>query len=586
MCSIIGYRGQMQAAPLLVKGLARMEYRGYDSTGVATVFQDKIMLRKGVGKVAEVNSSIHLDKLPGDVGIGHTRWATHGGANVANAHPQLSSSGKVAIIHNGIIDNYQELRQKLIRDGYTFESETDSEVIANLLQFHYDQNKNVKDAVIQSVGELKGDYAFAAIFENKTLAAARFHEPLIVGVSKEGYFIASDVLGFVEYTDQAIYVDNGDIILINHDGLSFCNFEGKPVDRQPVKIAYEMAESDKGGYVHHTLKEIYDQPLTVLKAGERTARELSEAIELIRRTDKIYITASGSSFNAALVAKHLFSNYAKVNVELILASEARYSSNYFDENSVLIAISQSGETADVLESVGIAKEKGAKIISIVNVMTSSLVRLSSISIGLNCGPEIGVAATKSFTSELAVLYKIADGLCEGCIAIDFNEASTQISNVLLDHSKIEVLARRIRNASDIYVLGRGINYCIAAEAALKLKELTYVHAEALAGGELKHGPMALLDSDACVIVLSPSDSTGVDAIASAHQAKARGAKIIGVSDRPNEIYDYWIELPKVNSILFPFVEIIPLQLLSYYLALEKNANPDYPRNLAKSVTVK
>ncbi|MHB8566841.1 MAG: glutamine--fructose-6-phosphate transaminase (isomerizing) [Nitrososphaerales archaeon] len=586
MCSIIGYLGQKQAAPMLVRGLQRMEYRGYDSTGVATVFQDKIIVKKGVGKVAEVNSIIHLDKLPGEAGIGHTRWATHGAATEANAHPQLSSSGEIAIIHNGIIDNYQELRQKLMQEGYTFESETDSEVIANLLQFHYDRNNNVKEAVIGSVAELVGDYAFVAIFENETLAAARFHEPLIVGVSKEGYFVASDVLGFLEYTDAAVYVDNGDIVILNHDGVSFCNFEGKPVDRQPIKIAYEMADLDKGGYVHHTLKEIYDQPVTVLKAGDKTNLELGEAIKLIKRSSNIYIAASGTSFHAALVAKYLFSNYARINVEPILASEARFSPNYFDENSVLIAISQSGETADVLEAVGIAKEKGAKIISIVNVMTSSLVRASSISIGLNCGPEIGVAATKSFTSELAVLYKIADGLCGGCVGVDFNEVSTQISNMLLAHSKIEDLARKIRNASDIYVLGRGINYCIAAEAALKLKELAYVHAEALPGGELKHGPLALLDSDSYVIVLCPSDSTSTHAIASAHQAKARGAKIIGVSDRPNEIYDYWIEIPKVNPNLFPFVETIPLQLLSYYLALEKNANPDYPRNLAKSVTVK
>jgi glucosamine--fructose-6-phosphate aminotransferase (isomerizing) len=586
MCSIIGYRGQKQAAPMLVKGLERMEYRGYDSTGVATVFQDKIIVRKGVGKVTEVNSRIHLDKLPGDVGIGHTRWATHGGANVANAHPQLSSSGKIAIIHNGIIDNYGELKQKLMRNGYTFESETDSEVIANLLQFHYDQNNSVKRAVLQSVAELRGDYAFAAIFENRVLAAARVHEPLIVGVSEEGYFVASDVLGFVEFTDQVIYVDNGDVVIISSDGVAFCDFEGKQVHRQTVKIAYEIADSDKGGYVHHTLKEIHDQPVAVLKAGEKTFRELIKAIELIRNANKIYITASGSSFNAALVAKYLFSNYARINVEPILASEARYSQSNFDEGSVLIAISQSGETADVLGSVRIAKEKGAKIIAIVNVMTSSLVRMSLISIGLNCGPEIGVAATKSFTSELAVLYKIADGLCQGCVGSDFNEASAQIANILLANAKMEYLARRIRNATDIYVLGRGINYCIAAEAALKLKELTYVHAEALPGGELKHGSLALLDSDAYVIVLSPSDSTSSDAIASAHQAKARGAKIIGVSDRPNEIYDYWIELPKVNPNLFPLLEIVPLQLLSYYLALEKNANPDYPRNLAKSVTVK
>ena len=586
MCSIIGYLGDELAAPVLVKGLKRMEYRGYDSVGVATFSGDQISVRKGVGKVAEVNNRVKLDTLSGKIGIGHTRWATHGGVTDANAHPHPSSSGDVAIVHNGIIENYSELKKEMQEKGYTFKSETDSEVIANLLQYNFDQTKEIKKSMIQTVSRLKGNFAFVAVFENGTLAAARFHEPLIVGVGKEGFFVSSDVLGFVEYTDEVIYLDNQEFVTINSSGIQMFDFDGNPVQHQITKVSKELADVYKGDYAHFTLKEISEQPATIIKAGENTKLELDLLTEFIKHAKNLYVTGSGTSYNAALVAKHLLSKYAKIKIETIISSEAQFSPDYFDQQSILIALSQSGESADVLEAVNIAKKAGAKIVSIVNIMTSSLVHTASISVGLNCGPEIGVAATKSFTSQLAVLYKITDKLCGGCIELDFNKVSESIKIILSDHSKVKEVAKKLKDVSDIYVLGRGIHYPIASEASLKLKELTYVHAEGLPGGELKHGPLALMDSNVYVIIINPNDSTYTDTLSSAHEIKARGAKIIGISDKPSDVYDYWIEIPSINEALYPLIEIIPIQLIAYYTALERDTDPDYPRNLAKSVTVK
>ncbi len=563
-----------------------MEYRGYDSAGVATLFGNQILLKKSTGKVDEVNKAVHLDGLPGNVGVGHTRWATHGGVTEANAHPHLSSSGKVVIVHNGIIDNHRELREILAQSGSVFRSETDSEVIAELLERNYGRTGDAKEAVIQAVSELKGSYAFVAMFDNGTLVAVRFHQPLIVGLSKQGYFVASDILGFVEHADKAIFLEDRDIVTITKEGLFVGNIERTPTAHRIVKLSNKVGETGRGEFAHHTLKEIFEQPVTVRRAGRETEREMTEALQMVKEAKSVYITGSGTSFHAALMAKHLFSKHAGITIEPITASEVRFSPYHFGRGSILIAVSQSGESADVLEAVAWAKERGSEIISIVNVMTSSLVRMSSISLGLNCGPEIGVAATKSFTSQLVTLYEMADRLCGGCIGLDLNEVSEEISNALRNHLKIRDVARKLRAVSDMYVAGRGIHYFVAAEGALKLKELSYIHAEAILGGELKHGPMALLDSDYYVIVINPHDSTYFDILLGAREAKARGAKIIGISEKNNDVYDHWIEIPSVRHDLFPFVELVPLQLLAYYLALERDVDPDYPRNLAKSVTVR
>ena len=586
MCSIIGYYGKNSAAPILVKGLKRMEYRGYDSVGVATKSDSKIFLRKGTGKVSEVNKAIQLEKLPGKIGIGHTRWATHGRVTDVNAHPHPSNSGKIAIVHNGIIENFSELKEELVKEGFTFRSETDSEMIANSLQKNYSETTNVKDALIKTLSCLKGHYAFVAMFEDGTLAAARFHEPLIIGVGKDFHFLSSDVLGFIEQTDNAIYIDNGNFIIMDSSGLQICNFDGTSVKKQITRVSKEFADAYKGDYAHFTLKEISEQPDTILRAGENTKEAITQSTDYIKHAKTVYITGSGTSYNSALVAQYLMSKYAKVKLDPIISSELPHSPVSIEPNSILIAISQSGESADVIEATNIAKKSGAKIMSIVNLLTSSLAQESSLVMGMNCGPEIGVASTKSFTSQLAIIYKITEKLCDGCIKVDFNEISESISEILTSHAQIQKIAKELKGISDIYVLGRGIHYPIASEAALKLKELTYIHAEGIPGGELKHGPLALMNDSVYVVIINPDDSTYKDTLTSASEIKARGAKIIGISNKKSDVYDYWIEIPKIDEFMYPIIEIIPIQLLAYYSALENESDPDYPRNLAKSVTVK
>ncbi len=584
MCSIIGYSGLESAAPILVKGLQKMEYRGYDSVGIATESGKKIVLKKGVGKVAEVNNSIMLDTLPGNIGIGHTRWATHGKVTEKNAHPHSSNSGKIAIAHNGIIENFEELKSELQNKGYKFQSETDTEVIANLIQLNFDETADIKQSIMKTVNQLKGHYSFVVIFEDGTLAAARFHEPLIVGVGKNSHYISSDVLGFIEKTDDAIYVDNEDFVIVDDSGIHIFDFDGTSVKYQVTKVSKEFADVYKGDFAHYTLKEISEQPDTILRAVDNN--QIEEFVDNIKQAKNLYITGSGTSYNAAEITKYLMSKFAKIKINTLISSELPFSPNEIEPNSTLITISQSGESADVLEAVKIAKESNAKILSIVNLLNSSLSQQSSLAIGLNCGPEIGVAATKSFTSQLSILYKICDQLCNGCINPDWEKVSSAISQILSNNSKIKEIAKSLKDVSDIYVLGRGIHLPIAKEAALKLKELTYIHAEGIPAGELKHGPLALMDSNVYVIIINPNDSTYNDTLNSANQIKARGAKIIGISDKKSNVYDYWIDIPPIDEALYPLIEIVPIQLLSYYSALEKKTDPDYPRNLAKSVTVK
>jgi glucosamine--fructose-6-phosphate aminotransferase (isomerizing) len=586
MCSIIGYYGKISAAPILVKGLKRMEYRGYDSVGVATESDNRIELKKGIGKVDEVNSKIQLDIMPGKIGIGHTRWATHGKVTDTNAHPHPSNSGKIAIVHNGIIENFEELKQQLENEGYNFKSETDSEIIANLLQKNYELTGDVKETIMKTVSEIKGHYAFVAMFENGQLAAARYHEPLIIGVGKDDFFLSSDVLGFIEYTDDAIYMENGNFVILDKDRFQILDFDGNHAKYGITKVSKEFGDAYKGDYAHFTLKEIYEQSETILKAGEKTLDAIDKTADYLRHAKNVYITGSGTSYNSALIAKQMFSKYAKIKAEPIMSSELQFSPDSIEENSILIAISQSGESADVLDAVKIAKKANCKIIAIVNLLTSSLAREADVVIGMNCGPEIGVAATKSFTSQLVIIYKIVQKLSNNKIKIDFNKMSKSISKTLDKPIRIQIVAQKLKNISDIYVLGRGIHYPIAIEAALKLKELTYIHAEGIPGGELKHGPLALMDESVFVLIINPNDSTYLDTLTSAREIKARGSKIIGISDIESDVYDYWIDIPNVEELMFPISEIIPIQLLSYYAALEKDTDPDYPRNLAKSVTVK
>lgn len=589
MCSILGYKGNNNAASILVEGLRLMEYRGYDSAGIATLEDNKFTIRKGVGKVQEVNERFNLDKMVGKIGIGHTRWATHGGVTDRNAHPHPTCRQEIAVVHNGIISNYRELREELTKRGHIFKSETDSEVIAHLLEEGYVKGNDIKSNLFRTCDSLAGSYAFVAAFHDGTIAAARWEEPLIIGIADDEYFISSDVLGFLKHTDKAVFLDNGDTAILSADNeLEIFDSAGNPISRPVTRVSWELGLADKGVHAHYTLKEINEQTTTLFKAADAGNDRLKTFCEIISNAKNVYMTGSGSSYHAALEAKHFFSKLAKIRTDVIISSEFSYEADAIQPGSVLIAISQSGESADVLHSVKKAKESGCTVLSIVNISTSSLARASEMYLELGCGPEIGVAATKSFTSQVALLYTIASmlGRRESELVVTRKTLQEAVAKVLSKCDLVADFAKNIAKFNDIYLLGRAVHYPIALEGALKLKELAYVHAEGLAAGELKHGPLALIDSNAIVIVLNPRDGTYEDTLSSLHEIKSRGATVMGISNVRDETYDYWIELPQMDDNIYPMLEVIPLQMLSYYLALQNKVNPDYPRNLAKSVTVR
>src|ERR671910_335582 len=548
----------------------------------------KLLVKKGVGKVEQVSKTLDLRAMPGQIGIGHTRWATHGGLTNKNAHPHEGCSSEIAVVHNGIIENYEELKKELIASGHSFKSETDSEVIAHLLEESYSELHDKVRAIIQVCNKLHGAYAFVVIFGDGTICGSRYDEPLIVRLSNDGYFISSDVLGFLQYTDKAIFLDNKDVVLITGENLILYDSKGKVANRSITQVAWELGAADKGIYAHHTLKEIHEQKESVLRGMVQDEEDLKRFCDILLKAKSIYITGSGTSYHSALLAKHIFEKMAKMRVETVISSEFQYVLDLIDDNSVILAISQSGETADVLNSVKLAKELGTKILSIVNISTSSLARISDSFLTVNCGPEIGVAATKSFTGQLSVIYAVTDRLCGHSLGIVSKKQAiaSAIEDVLSLEDNTIKLADLLKDLRDIYILGKSLHYPIALEGALKIKELTYLHAEGIAAGELKHGPLALIDENSIVLVINPRDNTFNDVLSNAHEIKSRGAKIIGISTEPDEVYDHFINIPNFDNILYPLIEIVPLQLLAYHLALKKNADPDYPRNLAKSVTVK
>jgi glucosamine--fructose-6-phosphate aminotransferase (isomerizing) len=587
MCSIIGCITNSNVADPIVKGLKKMEYRGYDSVGVATNSGSKIFLKKGIGKVNAVNQDLLLHTMPGHVGIGHTRWATHGRVNDVNAHPHLCSDDSTAVVHNGIIENYGELKKDLENEGVVFKSETDTEVIPNLLESYMKQTGNIKQALMKTVAKLSGQYSFISLLKDGSLVAAKFHEPLIMGIGENECFISSDVLGFIEKTNQVIYLDNEEFVILDDKGYRIYDFDGNPVQHEIVTISKQNNDVNKNGHKHFTRKEIFEQPSSILNTVNNTHNDWDRFAEIIQNSSKVYITGSGTSYNVALVAKYLFPMHTTISPEAIMSSEMPYSKNRLEENSLLIAISQSGESADVLEAVATAKEKGLKVISVVNSLASSLERISDMSLGLYCGTEIGVAATKSFTSQLSVFYKIVELISKKSIVFDAEKISKLISEILDSEPTIINLAKHMKNITDVYILGRGIHYPIAKEGALKIKELSYVHAEGFPTGELKHGPLALMDESSYVIAINPEDETYQNNLSNIQEVKARGAKIIGISNKFDDAYDHWIKIPKIEQdIIYPLIETIPFQLLAYHLSLERGEDPDYPRNLAKCVTVK
>ena len=586
MCSILGLACDYDVAPTLVASLKKMEYRGYDSVGVAVRNNSDIAVRKGVGKVSAVNSELSMDKMTGFTGIGHTRWATHGKVSSENAHPHMCNTNSIGVVHNGIIENYDELRKDLENNhGVIFKSSTDTEVIPNLLQIYFERTHDVKKSIMETVKKLKGHYAFVALFKTGEMVGVKNHEPLILGMGNTDLLLTSDVVGLPESVSSAIYLENNQFVIIKEQKYKVFDFEGSVAQFIIKEIPKNYQNVTKESHKFFTEKEIFEQPDTILVAGDDNTN-LDKIADVIHNSDYVYVTGSGTSYNIAVIAKYLFSRFAGKKVEHLMASEAKYSSQYLIPNSTVFAISQSGESADVLEAVSIGKKKNSKIISMINSENSSLARESIFSIGLNCGPEIGVAATKSFTSQMAILYKIVNKLCDGCINVDFKVISDAYASILSDVSEIQKLVKDIKNITNLFVIGRGIHYPIAKEAALKIKEITYVHSEGIAAGELKHGPLALMDEFAYVVVINPDDDSYVDNISTVHEIKARNAKVIGISNKPDTNYDYWIPIPTVDPALYPLIEIVSLQLIAYYLAVEKGIDPDYPKNLAKSVTVK
>lgn len=590
MCGIVGFVGNKEAAPFVLAALRKLEYRGYDSAGLATVTNSRVWLKKDTGKLAEVEKNHHLDKLPGKVGIGHVRWATHGQVTMENAHPHFDCYQQVAVVHNGIIENYQELRSRL-SSRHKFISETDTEVIPHLIEEHMTDGVPLEEAVSQMLPELKGSYALLAVStrEPQKIVATRKDSPLVVGVGAEGNFIASDALSFLEETNRVLSVEDGEIVVLTGEKVCLLDSEGRKIDREPKEVDWKWDAASKQGYHFFMLKEILEQPQAIRHALMQDKNLIMETAMDILRAKQVVLTACGTSRYAALIGRYIFSKLAGKFSDVIMASEFHYFADSIDKNTLVIAVSQSGETADVIQGVKKARENGATVFSLVNVVGSSLTRISDRVVYLNCGPEIGVAATKSFINQLAIFYLLAfamvNRLDEGIDKI--MAVSHLIEKNLRDNGKeLTGLAQRLKEKHDFYYIARGINFAVAGEGALKLKEIAYIHAEGMPAGELKHGTLALIEKGTPVVAICPRDYTFSEIMSNVAETRARGAFVIGVSDQPEQSFDEWIKIPAAEEIFYPLVTIVPLQLLAYYFAVARGLDPDKPRNLAKSVTVK
>jgi glucosamine--fructose-6-phosphate aminotransferase (isomerizing) len=591
MCGIIGYCGQKPAVPVVLDALNRLEYRGYDSAGVASLSDGKLLIRKDAGKVNDVIRKLDLASLPGNIAIGHTRWATHGAVTQSNAHPHSDCGGRVAVVHNGIVENSRQLRQELIGRGHKFTSETDTEVIPHLVEDELKNGCSLEQAVLNIAPRLEGSYAFlvVSLSDPGKIAGTRRNNPLIVGINAPDYYVSSDALAFSQYTNQVMNLEDNEVVVLTREGVEFFDAGGCKLVKQARKLDHSWAESNKDGYQHFMLKEIIDQTQVLGQIVRQDEKRFTETALDILRARQVIITACGSSRYAALVGRYLFSKVGKKFCDVIMASEFGYFADSVDKNTVVIAVSQSGETADIIEGVKAAKDAGAQVISIINRPNSILADLSQQVIYLNCGAEIAVAATKTFLSQLAIFYLLSFSMVNA-----FNEASARLTGLnseiskVLDCNKSELitLSQKLKDRNDFYYIARGINFAIASEGALKLKEVSYVHAEGMPAGELKHGTLALIEPGTPVVVICPADYTFDETLSNAIEAKSRGAYIIGVSDRESDIYDSWVRLPQVDELLYPMVAVVPLQLLAYYVAINRGCDPDKPRNLAKSVTVK
>ncbi|MGH7207307.1 MAG: glutamine--fructose-6-phosphate transaminase (isomerizing) [Nitrospiraceae bacterium] len=608
MCGIVGYVGNQDAVPILLDGLKRLEYRGYDSAGVAVLRDGKIEVRRSVGKLANLEKAVAGKVVSGPVGIGHTRWATHGKPSEQNAHPHRSDG--CVLVHNGIIENYLPLKQQLQKEGYRFESETDTEVVAHLIGRQITQGRSLADAVRAATKEIRGSYAIAAICESEagTLVAARSGCPLVVGRSADATLVASDVMAMLSHTKEVIYLEEGDVAVVTGSDVCIMDSEGRPVTRAATRITWDAATAEKSGYPHFMLKEIHEQPQAILdtmrgryrfETGEADLPDIGLSPEQFAAVGKIWIVGCGTSWHAGLVGKYLLEEMVRTPVQVDISSEFRYRDPLVQKDDLFITISQSGETADTLAAAREAKEKGARVVSIVNVVGSTLARESDGVLYTHCGPEIGVASTKAFTGQLTALYLLALHLAyvrgvlnanDGRVWLErFVSLPKYVEHILKREAEIVAIAKRYHTKRNFLYLGRGINYPIALEGALKLKEISYIHAEGYAAGEMKHGPIALIDKDMPVVVLVPRDRLYEKTVSNLMEVKARNAPVIAfVSEGERDlgkVADAVFTVPDVPALLSPILFTVALQLLAYHIAVLRGTDVDQPRNLAKSVTV-
>ena len=612
MCGIVGYVGDKNAFPIIIKGLQRLEYRGYDSAGIALSEGKEITILKQKGKVSDLEDYSSDKNIKGTIGIGHTRWATHGEPNQKNAHPHSSGDSKLAIIHNGIIENYDSIKRMLLNKGHTFKSDTDTEVLIHLIEeIKNHENCSLFEAVRLSLNEVIGAYAIVVMEQgNKNeFIAARKGSPLVIGVGKEEYFIASDATPIIEYTRNVVYLEDGEIARVNRkEELEIKTISN--IRKNPYIHELEMSldSIEKGGYPHFMLKEIYEQPNSVLDTLRGRIDPETKEVKLgglmdyekkLTNANRIIIVACGTSWHAGLIGEYLFEDLARIPVEVEYASEFRYRNPIIKEDDIVLAISQSGETADTLAALELAKEKGATILGICNVVGSSIARLTDAGVYTHAGPEIGVASTKAFTTQVAVLTLMALKIArlKGSITTsDYHNMiaeleliSQQISQVLESEKIIEKIAEKFQNVQNFLYLGRGYNFPVALEGALKLKEISYIHAEGYPAAEMKHGPIALIDEEMPIVVIATKTGNYEKVVSNIQEVKARGGRLIAIVSKGDitvkEIADYTIEIPECSEALSPLLTNIPLQLLSYYIAVLRGCNVDQPRNLAKSVTV-
>ena len=611
MCGIVGYIGHREAYPIVLKGLKRLEYRGYDSTGVAIIQDGDLQVHKKKGKVAELEEAVTGKNMHSHICIGHTRWATHGEPSDRNAHPHLSNNGRLAMLHNGIIENYAQIKQELTSKGYTFKSDTDTEVLLNFIQDIQDNNKStLEEALRIALKRIVGAYCILLIDQDdpETIIAARKGSPLVIGIGKGEHFLASDASPIIEYTKEVVYVNDYEIAIVKADELILKNLGNEKQTPFIQKLDMELAAIEKGGYDHFMLKEIFEQPDTIFdclrgrllhEQQQIVMAGVDNHIEALTKASRIMIVACGTSWHAGLVAEYMIEELCRIPVEVEYASEFRYRNPVIHPGDVIIAISQSGETADTLVALESAKEKGAFIFGVVNAVGSSIARLSHAGAYTHAGPEIGVASTKAFTGQLAVLSMMALKMAKakGSISDErytflLNELASvpeKVKEILADTSVIERIAQQYKGASDFLYLGRGYNFPIALEGALKLKEITYIHAEGYPAAEMKHGPIALVDENLPVVFVATKDMYYEKVVSNIQEIKARKGQVIAVATMGDTVLptmsDNIMFVPDIDEVIAPLLSVIPLQLLSYYVGVNKGIDVDKPRNLAKSVTV-